>query len=81
MIDRIAVLGLLAGMAALWVWDWQIFRILERHEKKLQEYGRLVHGKAETEQRCGNCKERKGCPPYTLDAAPSYPCPRFRKED
>lgn len=37
MIDRIAVLGLLAGMVALWIWDWQMLRILERHERRIQD--------------------------------------------
>lgn len=79
--DKVLQLGFLLLVGVLLVQNWELTRILERHEKKLQEYGRLVHGKSETEQRCGNCKDRKGCPPYTLDAAPAYPCPHFRKED
>ena len=37
MIDRITLLGLLAGMAALWVYSWGLTRIVERHERRIQD--------------------------------------------
>ena len=37
MLDKITVLGLLAGMAALWVWNWSLMRIIEKHERRIQD--------------------------------------------
>ena len=37
MIDKIALWALLAGMAALWVWNWNMLKIIERHERQIKE--------------------------------------------
>ena len=80
MLDKIALWGLLAGMAALWVWNWSITRMVERNERKIQELQAKLKFKQDLEEdRCHFCKERAKCPAF--DTGVLYPCPYFKKED
>ena len=76
MVDRIAVLGLLAGMAALWAWNWGLIRIVNRHERQIKEL--QARKQYAEENRCHVCMEQDTC--EAANTGVIYPCPYFIRE-
>ncbi|MEA4934762.1 MAG: hypothetical protein VB071_14435 [Lawsonibacter sp.] len=79
MIDSIALIGLLLALAALWVWNWKMLQVVERHEKAILELrARLNYRPKPEESRCQICKDRRTCPAAFTGVI--FPCRHFRDE-
>lgn len=79
MIDSIALIGLLLALAALWVWNWKMLQVMERHEKAILELrARLNYRPEPEESRCRICEDRRTCPAAFTGVA--FPCRHFRDE-
>ncbi len=79
MVDTIALLGLMAGMTALWGWNWIIFKLIKDHERHIEELrAESKYKKEKEEDRCRSCKEQVACPAF--DTGVVYPCLYFKEE-
>lgn len=80
MLDKIALWGLLAGMAALWIFNWSTLQMIERHERQIKDLQSKLRCKQDLEEdRCHFCRSQATCPAF--DTGVLYPCPYFEKED
>lgn len=75
MSDKILALGLLGGMAMLWLWCWGNMRMMLKHERQILE----LQQRSPAEQRCGFCLNYPKC--LVKNRGLPYPCPQFRLED
>ena len=75
MSDKILALGLLGGMAMLWLWSWGNMRMMLKHERQIIE----LRANGQVEQRCGFCLNYPKC--LARNTGVLYPCPHFKTED